>query len=272
MRSSGVIPHHDREYESTYMATGLTFVFVTFLYVFLGFVLTFRGYLMGINHRIGFSFLICLPYFLVLFGYLFEKYPHLYVPKSEEEFPHIWIYIYAIINSVLAVLSLQLCRMVAIYLAGFVLGIVVAEGTLIFGFPDAEGTYLVSVSALTYAISISICMFAMKKLLWSAYFATLLACGVGGFLIAWASNFVTILIYPKFWIEMPVYEFLEGLSQQTYKGYSREKHMNIFFSIWGISAVIGLLWQIGDVEKHRHDDDGEHFLASDYEKARTGKS
>jgi len=268
---SRVVPNHGREYESEYMATGLTFVFVTFLYFFLGFVLTFKGYLMGRNHRLGFSFLICLPYFTALYGYLFDRYPQFSVPESPEALPHhTWIYIYAVVASFVAVVCLHLCRMVALYLAGFLLGVVVAETTLVLGFPDADGGYFMAVLALTYAISIVVCMFAMKKLLWSAYLATIVACGVGGFLIAWGVNFLTILHGPKFWIEMPVYRFLDGLSQQTYEEYSKKEHMNIFFSVWGVSAIGGFLWQLGDVDKHKHDDDGEHFLASDYEKVRTG--
>jgi len=262
----------ERPYETTFMATGLTYALMVVVYFFLGFVLTFRGYLMAKDHRPLVGFIVSLIYFIVLFGYMDHEHP---LPDNEilnnESIPHLWVYIYSLSASLLVVLCLALCEMVAIYLAGTILGAIVAEGILLYGFPDTQGYTFSLIWCLVYAGSIPICAFLMKKIFWHGYCGSLVISCAGGLLLAWAVNFVSILIRDRFWIEMMIYEFLEGLTRETFLDYAEKEDMKTYFIIWSCSTVLGFAWQIQDVQRHQYDDDGNNFIASDYEQVKTGE-
>lgn len=255
-------------YESTLIRTGLPYVFTLCTCFVLGFVLTFYGYLMGKNHMWGVSFVTSMAFFLVCFGYTREVYD--VGLGSVHGVPSIKIYyLYAAGAALLASLSICFCKKVAVYIAGLVAGLLLAEliwRQVLWKFSCIENTGAVPqfLLVLTTVIgSIALGMLLMMRFVWSEYVGTALASVAGGCVLAWGVNYATLTWNHSSWIDMGFLSFLGGLSQRTYERHSESKNANILFAMWGISSLSGFLWQVGDIRLHR--DDGENFIASDYE-------
>eukprot|EP00397_Hematodinium_sp_SG-2012_P015907 GEMP01016210.1.p1 GENE.GEMP01016210.1~~GEMP01016210.1.p1 ORF type:complete len:283 (+),score=41.18 GEMP01016210.1:113-961(+) len=258
-------PHHD-PYAITVLRTGLPFFFTLCTSFVLGFVLTFYGYLMGQNHKGGVAFLVLVPYFTVFVGYIDDSYPDMDLPNL----PNVTkLYIYAVVAALIVALCIAFCKKVAIYLAGIVMGAVLAELIMQEVFVQLsciENTGLVGhilATCVTYALCIAVCTFLMAHGLWSEYAGTLLSSIAGGLIIAWGVNFATLIFHHTSWINMGFFDFLDGLTRKSYKDHSEEHQANIFFTVWIASALLGFAWQIGEIRLHR--DDGQNFIASDYE-------